>query len=84
LAVATLWCLRVGEAIVEREGGRETKSHGRFERSLFRIGLDFLQGLVLHQTLHLGWIQLVIAIFAQNRLLMLEVVFWSRTEKPMP
>jgi hypothetical protein len=62
LSLATLWCLRVGEAIVEREGGRKTKSHGRFERSLFRIGLDFLQALVLHKTLHLREFRFVLKV----------------------
>jgi len=53
VALATLWCLRVGEAIVQQQGKRVTKSHGRYERSLFRVGLDFLQGLILQQTLYL-------------------------------
>lgn len=51
LALATVWCLRVGEAIELKGKKRQRKSHGRFERSLFRVGLDFLQGLVFESAL---------------------------------
>jgi hypothetical protein len=46
VAMATLWSLRVGEALQEANGVMKKKSHGRFEKSLFRIGLDFLRGLI--------------------------------------
>jgi Transposase DDE domain len=62
VALATLWCLRVGEAIVQREGKRAIKSHRRYERSLFRIGLDFLQGLILQHNLHLREFRFVVKV----------------------
>lgn len=47
VALATLWSLRVGEAMQETNGVLKRKSHGRLEKSLFRIGLDFLRNLIL-------------------------------------
>jgi len=51
VALATLWSLRVGEALQEANGVMKKKSHGRFEQSLFRIGLDFLRGLIFDGSL---------------------------------
>jgi hypothetical protein len=51
VALATLWSLRVGEAIEEAKGVMKKKSHGRFEQSLFRVGLDFLRGLIFDRLL---------------------------------
>ena len=51
VALATLWSLRVGEAIEEAKGVMKKKSHGRFEQSLFRVGLDFLRELIFEGVL---------------------------------
>ena len=46
IALATLWALRVGEALEVSKGVLRRKSHGRLAESLFRVGLDFLRGLI--------------------------------------
>ena len=46
IALATLWALRVGEELEVSKGVLRRKSHGRFAESLFRVGLDFLRGLI--------------------------------------
>ena len=46
IALATLWALRVGEALEVSKGVLCRKSHGRLAESLFRVGLDFLRGLI--------------------------------------
>ena len=46
VSLATLWALRVGEYLEVAKGMMKHKAHGRFERSLFRVGLDFLRGVI--------------------------------------
>lgn len=50
VSLATLWALRVGEALEEAGGVMKKKSHGRYAKSLFRVGLDFLRGLIFSDT----------------------------------
>lgn len=51
IALATLWALRVGEVLEISEGVLRRKSHGRLAESLFRVGLDFLRGLIFDSAL---------------------------------
>jgi hypothetical protein len=46
LALAFAWTSIVGERRAYREGPPREKSHGRRQRSLFRYGLDRLQGIL--------------------------------------
>ena len=46
LAVAFAWSHLVGEKRAEEHGPPLTKAHGRRNRSLFRYGLDRLQGIL--------------------------------------
>lgn len=46
LSVAFAWTHIVGERRAEREGLPPKKTHGRRQRSLFRYGLDLLQGIL--------------------------------------
>jgi hypothetical protein len=50
VSLATLWALRVGEALEEAGDVMKKKSHGRYAKSLFRVGLDFLHGLIFSDT----------------------------------
>jgi hypothetical protein len=47
LALAMLWSHLIGEKRAKKHGPPPTKSHGRRARSLFRYGLDRLQGILL-------------------------------------
>lgn len=51
LAIAFTWAMRAGLWLHERKS-LKLKSHGRREKSLFRLGLDFLRRLCLDLTLH--------------------------------
>lgn len=46
VSLGTLWALRVGEWLETTTNVMRRKSHGRFERSLFRVGLDYLRGII--------------------------------------
>jgi hypothetical protein len=46
VSLGTLWALRVGEWLEKTNNVMRRKSHGRFERSLFRVGLDYLRGII--------------------------------------
>jgi hypothetical protein len=46
LALAFSWTRLVGDRRARREGPPSVKAHGRLERSLFRYGLDRLQGIL--------------------------------------
>ena len=46
VSLGTLWALRVGEWLEKTTNVMRRKSHGRFERSLFRVGLDYLRGII--------------------------------------
>jgi len=46
LAVAFAWSQLMGEKRAETEGPPPRKAHGRRSRSLFRYGLDRLQGIL--------------------------------------
>ena len=53
VSLGALWALRVGEWLEITTGVMRQKSHGRFERSLFRVGLDFLRGIIFDDDLEL-------------------------------
>jgi Transposase DDE domain len=46
VSLGALWALRVGEWLEKTSSVMRRKSHGRFERSLFRVGLDYLRGII--------------------------------------
>jgi hypothetical protein len=46
VSLGALWALRVGEWLEQTKDVMRRKSHGRFERSLFRVGLDYLRGII--------------------------------------
>ena len=65
LALAFLWCHRLGEE-KDKEEPIKVKKHGRKANNLFRYGLDYLRKLISPFNGLLSWFRVALNLFEQN------------------
>ena len=65
LALAFLWCHRLGEE-KDKEEPIKVKKHGRKANNLFRYGLDYLRKLISPFNGQLSWLRVALNLFEQN------------------
>ena len=65
LALAFLWCHRIGEE-KNRQEPIKVKKHGRRANNLFRYGLDYLRKLISPFNSQLCWFKIALSLFEQN------------------
>ena len=65
LALAFLWCHRLGEE-KDKEEPIKVKKHERRANNLFRYGLDYLRKLISPFNRQLTWFKIALSLFERN------------------